>query len=158
MRRLNEAACAEKRQLPAICAAKSWLISARSEPGQIRYALAHQLNLRHLLDAGPCFAVGVHAAKAMAATAIDAPSDEDLLKQARTEWEERTAGASYQCPFPPLVKLPFERKGKDRRNAGWQRLDVSSGSAESQQAGLNSQAFYSLRATVASLAMLQTEK
>ncbi len=82
---------------------------------------------------GPCFAVGtpghswqlvaqgkqpaahkamVQAAKAMAATAIDMLSDEDLLKQARTEWEERTAGAPYQCPIPPLVELPFERKGK----------------------------------------------
>jgi hypothetical protein len=54
----------------------------------------------------------VQAAKAMAATAIDALSDEDLLKTARTEWEERTAGAPYQCPIPPLVELPFARQSK----------------------------------------------
>ncbi|PJI38730.1 M20 family metallopeptidase [Ferrovibrio sp.] len=82
---------------------------------------------------GPCFAVGtpghswqlvaqgkqpaahkamVQAAKAMAATAIDALTDEELLKNARTEWEERTAGAAYQCPIPPLVELPFARQSK----------------------------------------------
>ncbi|QDO97387.1 amidohydrolase [Ferrovibrio terrae] len=82
---------------------------------------------------GPCFAVGTpghswqlvaqgkqpaahkamaQAAKAMAATAIDALTDEDLLKQARSEWEKRTAGAPYQCPIPPLVELPFARKSK----------------------------------------------
>jgi aminobenzoyl-glutamate utilization protein B len=82
---------------------------------------------------GPCFAIGtpghswqlvaqgkqpaahkamVQAAKAMAATAIDALSDEDLLKTARAEWEKRTAGAPYQCPIPPLVELPFARKSR----------------------------------------------
>lgn len=82
---------------------------------------------------GPCFAVGtpghswqlvaqgkqpaahkamVAAAKAMAATAIDALTDEDLLKSAREEWEKRTAGQPYQCPIPALVELPFERKTK----------------------------------------------
>ncbi|MCW0234218.1 MAG: M20 family metallopeptidase [Ferrovibrio sp.] len=81
----------------------------------------------------PCFAVGtpghswqlvaqgkqpaahkamLQAAKAMAATAIDAFSDEALLKSAREEWEQRTAGAPYSCPIPPLVELPFERKNK----------------------------------------------
>ncbi len=47
----------------------------------------------------------------MTATAIDMLSDEDLLKQARAEWEERTAGAPYQCPIPPLVER-HSRKGK----------------------------------------------
>lgn len=82
---------------------------------------------------GPCFAVGtpghswqlvaqgkqpaahkamLQAAKAMAATAIDALSDEALLKSAREEWEQRTAGNPYSCPIPPLVELPFERKTK----------------------------------------------
>lgn len=82
---------------------------------------------------GPCFAVGtpghswqlvaqgkqpaahkamLQAAKAMAATAVDALSDETLLKSAREEWEQRTAGAPYSCPIPPLVELPFERKNK----------------------------------------------
>lgn len=82
---------------------------------------------------GPCFAIGtpghswqlvaqgkqpaahkamIAAAKAMAATAIDALTDEELLKQARAEWEERTGGHAYQCPIPPLVELPFERRNR----------------------------------------------
>lgn len=82
---------------------------------------------------GPCFAVGtpghswqlvaqgkqpaahkamLQAAKAMAATVIDALSNEELLKAAREEWEQRTAGNPYQCPIPALVELPFERKNK----------------------------------------------
>jgi aminobenzoyl-glutamate utilization protein B len=82
---------------------------------------------------GPCFAVGtpghswqlvaqgkqpaahkamLQAAKAMAATVIDALGSEDLLKAAREEWEQRTAGNPYQCPIPALVELPFERKNK----------------------------------------------
>jgi aminobenzoyl-glutamate utilization protein B len=82
---------------------------------------------------GPCFAVGtpghswqlvaqgkqptahkamLQAAKGMAATAIDALSDETLLKMAREEWEKRTSGAPYQCPIPPLVELPFARKNR----------------------------------------------
>lgn len=82
---------------------------------------------------GPCFAVGtpghswqlvaqgkqpaahkamVAAAKAMAATAIDALTDQDLLHKARAEWEERTGSAAYKCPIPPLVELPFERRNR----------------------------------------------
>jgi aminobenzoyl-glutamate utilization protein B len=82
---------------------------------------------------GPCFAVGtpghswqlvaqgkqpaahkamVAAAKAMAATAIDMLTDEDLLKDARAEWEKRTGNQPYQCPIPPLVELPFARKSR----------------------------------------------
>lgn len=82
---------------------------------------------------GPCFAVGtpghswqlvaqgkqpaahkamVAAAKAMAATAVDALTDDSLLKDARAEWEKRTGNQPYQCPIPPLVELPFARKSK----------------------------------------------
>jgi hypothetical protein len=38
-------------------------------------------------------------AKAMTVIAIDMLSDDDLLKQARTEWEARTAGTPYIARF-----------------------------------------------------------
>lgn len=52
----------------------------------------------------------VHAAKAMAATAIDAFTDPKLVAAARAEWKERTGAKPYVCPIPDLVSLPFERK------------------------------------------------
>jgi aminobenzoyl-glutamate utilization protein B len=76
---------------------------------------------------GACFAVGtpghswqvvaqgmspaahkgmVHAAKVMAATALDAIRDPALLQRARAELRERAGGAGYRCPIPDDVIPP----------------------------------------------------
>ena len=52
----------------------------------------------------------VHAAKAMAATAIDAIEDPALLAAAKAELKERMAGQPYACPIPKSVELPFKRR------------------------------------------------
>jgi aminobenzoyl-glutamate utilization protein B len=80
---------------------------------------------------GACFAVGtpghswqlvtqgklpaahkgmLHAAKVMAATAIDAIEQPELLARARAELKERVAGQPYACPIPASVELPFKRR------------------------------------------------
>ena len=45
----------------------------------------------------------VHAGKALAASALEILNDPELLDQARREWKERLAGASYVSPIPPGV-------------------------------------------------------
>ncbi|MSP49991.1 MAG: amidohydrolase [Alphaproteobacteria bacterium] len=80
---------------------------------------------------GACFAVGtpghswqlvtqgklpaahrgmIHAAKAMAATAIDAIENPALLARAKAELKERVTGKAYVCPIPASVELPFKRR------------------------------------------------
>ncbi len=80
---------------------------------------------------GSCFAVGtpghswqlvtqgkqpaahkgmIHAAKAMAATAIDAIENPELLAKARAELKERVSGKPYACPIPASIELPFKRR------------------------------------------------
>ncbi|HZH26479.1 MAG TPA: M20 family metallopeptidase [Azospirillaceae bacterium] len=48
----------------------------------------------------------VQAAKAMAATALDAFRDPDLLARAKAELRERTGGQPYACPIPDEVRPP----------------------------------------------------
>jgi len=48
----------------------------------------------------------LHAAKAMAATALDAMRDPELLARAKAELQRRTGGKPYACPIPPEVKAP----------------------------------------------------
>jgi aminobenzoyl-glutamate utilization protein B len=76
---------------------------------------------------GACFAVGtpghswqlvaqgmspaahkgmVHAAKVMAATALDAISDPALLTRAKAELKERVGAEGYRCPIPDAVVPP----------------------------------------------------
>ena len=76
---------------------------------------------------GACFAVGtpghswqlvaqgmspaahkgmVHAAKVMAATALDLIRDPDLLQRAKAELKERIGGDGYRCPIPDEVVAP----------------------------------------------------
>lgn len=76
---------------------------------------------------GACFAVGtpghswqlvaqgmspaahkgmVHAAKVMAATALDAIRDPALLQRAKAELKERVGGGGYRCPIPDEVVPP----------------------------------------------------
>ena len=52
----------------------------------------------------------VHAAKAMAATAIDIIEQPSLLAKAKAELKERVAGKPYGCPIPRTVDLPFKRR------------------------------------------------
>ena len=80
---------------------------------------------------GACFAVGtpghswqlvtqgklpaahkgmIHAAKAMAATAIDAIESPELLAKAKAELKERVSGKPYVCPIPASIELPFKRR------------------------------------------------
>jgi len=48
----------------------------------------------------------LHAAKAMAATALDAARDPELLARARAELLQRTGGKPYACPIPEAVVPP----------------------------------------------------
>ncbi|MFC0409465.1 M20 family metallopeptidase [Roseomonas elaeocarpi] len=48
----------------------------------------------------------VQAAKAMAATALDALRDPELLRRAKEELRERTGGRPYECPIPADVLAP----------------------------------------------------
>ncbi len=51
----------------------------------------------------------LHAAKAMAITAVDAILDPDLITRAKAEFEEATAGRAYQCPIPDHVQPPLPK-------------------------------------------------
>jgi aminobenzoyl-glutamate utilization protein B len=83
---------------------------------------------------GACFAVGtpghswqlvaqgmtpaahkgmVHAAKVMAATALDAIRDPELLRRAKAELRERVGGDGYVCPIPDEV-VPPPLRGEPR--------------------------------------------
>ena len=53
----------------------------------------------------------LHAAKALAATALDAIHAPDLLDRARSELRERTGGKPYVCPIPADV-LPASLRQK----------------------------------------------
>jgi aminobenzoyl-glutamate utilization protein B len=46
----------------------------------------------------------LHAAKALAATALDAIHALELLDRAKAELRERTDGKPYVCPIPPDVQ------------------------------------------------------
>ena len=48
----------------------------------------------------------LHAAQAMAATALDAVRDPELLARAKAELARRTGGKPYACPIPPEVVPP----------------------------------------------------
>ncbi|MBM3546778.1 MAG: amidohydrolase [Alphaproteobacteria bacterium] len=52
----------------------------------------------------------IHAAKAMAATAIDVIENPDLLAKAKAELKERVSGKPYVCPIPASIELPFKRR------------------------------------------------
>jgi aminobenzoyl-glutamate utilization protein B len=52
----------------------------------------------------------LHAAKAMAATALDAARDPELLARAKAELLRRTGGRPYACPIPPEVLAPPLRR------------------------------------------------
>jgi aminobenzoyl-glutamate utilization protein B len=51
----------------------------------------------------------IHAAKALAATALDAVTSPDLIARARAEHHERTEGKPYDCPIPADVVPPSQR-------------------------------------------------
>jgi aminobenzoyl-glutamate utilization protein B len=53
----------------------------------------------------------VHAAKAMAGTAVDALRDPELVRQAKADHAARTGGRPYQSPLPPDVMPPIGRMG-----------------------------------------------
>ncbi len=50
----------------------------------------------------------IHAAKIMAATAIDALSNSDLIKRAKADLSARTAGQPYRSPLPAELKPPVD--------------------------------------------------
>ena len=50
----------------------------------------------------------VHAAKIMAATAVDVISDETLLARAKKDHQERVTQTPYVCPIPADVKPPIK--------------------------------------------------
>jgi aminobenzoyl-glutamate utilization protein B len=50
----------------------------------------------------------VHAAKVMAATAVDLIADETLLARAKKDHRDRTAATPYTCPIPPEVNPPLQ--------------------------------------------------
>jgi aminobenzoyl-glutamate utilization protein B len=50
----------------------------------------------------------VHAAKIMAATAIDALTDTTLIDRAKADIRERTSTTPYVCPIPREVNPPLQ--------------------------------------------------
>jgi aminobenzoyl-glutamate utilization protein B len=56
----------------------------------------------------------VHAAKVMAATALDLIQDPALLVRAKAELRERVGAAGYVCPIPDAV-IPAPLRGARRR-------------------------------------------
>ncbi len=52
----------------------------------------------------------LHAARAIAATALDAMLTPSLLERARTELKEKTGGKPYRCPIPADVVPPSQRR------------------------------------------------
>jgi len=50
----------------------------------------------------------IFAAKTAAATIIDLMTNEDLLKSAKKEYEERLRGRKYKSPIPPDMKPPLD--------------------------------------------------
>jgi aminobenzoyl-glutamate utilization protein B len=51
----------------------------------------------------------LHAAKALAASALDVVHDPDLLARAKAEFHVKTEGKPYLCPIPPDVKPASQR-------------------------------------------------
>lgn len=54
-----------------------------------------------------------HAAKMMAATAIDVFSDGELLAAAKKDHQARVGRTPYVCPIPPEVKPPLQPRPKE---------------------------------------------
>ncbi len=50
----------------------------------------------------------VHAAKIMAATAVDALTDTTLIDRAKADIRERTSTTPYVCPIPREVNPPLQ--------------------------------------------------
>ncbi|MBC7578746.1 MAG: amidohydrolase [Tardiphaga sp.] len=50
----------------------------------------------------------VHAAKIMAATAVEALTDSSLIDRARADIRARTAATPYICPIPPEINPPLQ--------------------------------------------------
>ncbi len=50
----------------------------------------------------------IFAAKVMAASAIELMTNEELLKKAWDEFEERLKGRKYRCAIPPEIKPPID--------------------------------------------------
>jgi aminobenzoyl-glutamate utilization protein B len=55
----------------------------------------------------------VHAAKIMAATAIEALVDPTLIDRAKADLRERTSKTPYVCPIPPDVNPPLQPRPAD---------------------------------------------
>jgi aminobenzoyl-glutamate utilization protein B len=51
----------------------------------------------------------VHAAKVMAATAVDALSDATLIVRAKEDLAARTRDTPYVCPIPDEVRPPLPK-------------------------------------------------
>ena len=51
----------------------------------------------------------LHAAKALAASALDVIHDPDLLARAKAEFHVKTEGKPYLCPIPADVKPASQR-------------------------------------------------
>ncbi len=51
----------------------------------------------------------IFASKVMASTVIDLLTKPELLKAARSDWEERMKGLAYKSPLPPDLKPPLDQ-------------------------------------------------
>jgi aminobenzoyl-glutamate utilization protein B len=56
----------------------------------------------------------IHAATAIAATALDAIRDPDLLARGKAELRQKTGGKPYVCPIPDDVVPPSQRPADPR--------------------------------------------
>jgi len=90
----------------------SWVVPTTQYLGAC-YAVGTNFHTWQLVAQGklPAAHKGLlHAAKVMAATAIDLSADPARLACARAELQERTAGQAYVCPIPPEVRAPPLRR------------------------------------------------
>jgi aminobenzoyl-glutamate utilization protein B len=70
----------------------SWQITAQGKSGQAKKGL-------------------VHAAKVMAAVAVEVLADPTLLARAKADHQARIQTTPYECPLPADVKPPIELPG-----------------------------------------------
>ena len=76
--------------------------------GQIRSILRLSLDIHAWRKAPAAHKGMVHVAKIMAATAVQAITDESLIPRAKADLAARTKEHPYECPIPTDVGPPLD--------------------------------------------------
>ena len=97
----------------------SWIVPTTQYLGAC-YAVGTNMQTWQLVSQGklPAAHKGMlHAAKVLAATAVDLLTEPSLIRAAQAEHARRTGGCAYVCPIPDSVIAPPLRQPPSRRNA-----------------------------------------